>query len=368
MDSSIGRKVWVRVLAVLQGAVLLSGWFFAALILGFTIKSELQPLLAMFLASLLAVLGLVVHEGGHYLGARLCGMPVLLARVAAVEIQVLRRGWRLRWSPQLKRNRLGGYVLAASNPQRPWRGQWMVMVLFGPLLNLLVGAVAVALGLHLQGVPGAIALAFAVSNLSTGLGNLIPTMRVLPSDGMVMLGWLQHRDDQRPELAQARLLALTVAGVPSAELPQSDITLLAAGAMPEPLIAFSYRLNARQDQGDWPGVLQMEQELEQLLADRAAELTGMSTLIELLRGELAFSRAYLERSVAPMQAVQINADTDWFAPWLRPRGEALAAFLAGDRQRGEEYLQQALRAAGNSQVLSQGRSEALLAEQLRALP
>ncbi|AXK56900.1 MULTISPECIES: site-2 protease family protein [Pseudomonas] len=368
MDGNTWLKALNALLTFLQRVVLLSGWFIAALILGFTIKSGLQPFLAMFLASLLGVVALVVHEGGHYLGARGCAMPVLQVRVAAVEIQVQRRGWRLRWAPQLKRNRLGGYVIAVSNLQRPLRRQWMVVVLCGPLLNLLLGAAALGLGLSWSGVPGAMALAFAAINLAMGLGNLMPAWRVSPSDGMLLLGWFMHRDDQRPELAQARLLAQTVAGVPSAELPQEDLQRLAEGAMPGPLLAFGCRLNALQDQGDWPAAVQMEQALEQLLVARATELNGMSGLIELLRSELAFCRAFVQRDVAPLNSPPMSAEVDWNAPWLRPRCLALQAFLEGDRQQGEHHLQQALQAANNSVVLAQGKSEALLAEYLRALP
>lgn len=370
MDGNTGFKALNKLMAIIQSLVLLSGWIIAAAVLGLTIRSELQPFLAMFLASMLGIMGLVVHEGGHYLGARYCGMPVLLARVAAVELQVLRRGWRLRWSPQLKRNRFGGYVIAASNPQRPLRRQWMVMVVLGPLLNLLVGSLALGLGLYwsgLQSVAGGVALAFAAINLVMAVGNLIPVWRVSPSDGLLLFSWYLHRDDQRQDMAQARLLALTVAGVPSGQLPAADLERLAQGAMTETLVAFGYRLNARQDQGDWPAVLEMEQELDALLQARAAELAGMSSLIELLRGELAFSRAYVQRDVTPLKTTWMSDDVDWYAPWLRPRCLALRAILEGDWQQGEKHLQRALRAADNCVVLSQGQSEALLAAHLRSL-
>ncbi|KAF0864352.1 M50 family metallopeptidase [Pseudomonas sp. LD120] len=367
MEGNAWLKALNKLLTMVQRVVLLSGWFLAALVLGLTIKSGLQPFLAMFLASLLAIIGVVVHEGGHYLGARWCGMPVLQVRIAALELQVLRRGWRLRWSPQLKRSRLGGYVLVASNPQRPLRGQWMLLALSGPLLNLLVGGVALWLGLHGQGMPGAIALAFALINLLMGVGNLIPVWGGLPSDGLAFLGWYWHRDDQRPELAQARLLALAAAGVPSTQLPAQDLERLDHGVMPAPLVAFGYRLDARRHQGDWAGALQMEQALEQLLEDRAQQLDGMSSLIELLRAELAFNRAYVLRDPSGLKETWVSADADWYAPWLLPRCLALRAFLEGDYPRGEQYLQQALRAADNCVVLSEGQNEALLAGYLRSL-
>jgi hypothetical protein len=87
----------------------------------------------------------------------------------------------------------------------------------------------------------------------------------------------------------------------------------------------------------------------------------------LLRGELAFSRAYVQRDVTPLKTTWMSDDIDWYAPWLRPRCLALRAILEGDWQQGEQHLQRALRAADNCVVLSQGQSEALLAAHLRSL-
>lgn len=367
MQGSKGLKALNRVLNLLQRLISISGWFIAALILGFGIKSGLQPFLAMALATVLGIIGLVVHEGGHYLGARLAGMPVLLVRIAALEIQVQRRGWRVRWSPQLKRNRLGGYVIPATNPQRPWRSQWMLVAVMGPLSNLVVGLLALGLGLYASSVVGAICLAFAAINLSMGLANLLPSWHVMPSDGMLLIAWYRHRDDQSAALAQARLTALTVAGVPSGQLPVADLQLLDQGAMPEPLMAFSYRLNAAQDRGDWPAAAQMSQELDGLLKARAGQLHGMSALIELLRAELAFCQACEQQDATPLNDSGLSADADWYAPWLRPRCQALRALLEGRRQQAEAYLAQAQQAADNSPVLSQGHSERLLAASLRQL-
>ena len=104
-----------------------------------------------------------------------------------------------------------------------------------------------------------------------------------------------------------------------------------------------------------------------LLEDRAQQLDGMSSLIELLRAELAFNRAYVLRDPSGLKETWVSADADWYAPWLLPRWLALRAFLEGDYPRGEQYLQQALRAADNCVVLSEGQNEALLAGYLRSL-
>jgi hypothetical protein len=112
----------------------------------------------------------------------------------------------------------------------------------------------------------------------------------------------------------------------------------------------------------------LEQNLEAVLQEHAQSLTGMGTLITLLRVEFAFVRAYLEQDARHLWDDWANSDLDWFNPWLRPRCAALRAFLQGDLQLGEQYLQQALSAANNSVVATTSRSEALLADSLRALP
>ncbi|MBX8534728.1 M50 family metallopeptidase [Pseudomonas cichorii] len=354
----------MRILQVLLGV---AGWVGAGFILGLRLRSDFQPFLSMILASGLGVIAAVVHEGGHYLGARLHRMPVLMMRVAAVEIQVRRRNWQIRWSPQLKGRSLGGYVMAVPNLQVPLRQQMLWIVLMGPTANLLMGLAAGGLGWFTEGLMSAFFLAFAMLNLGMALANLIPTSRILPSDGRLFIIWWQHRDDKRADLAQTRLLAMSVAGVASEQLPDADIAQLSQGAMPQPLIALSYRLSALLNQGDFQAAAQLEEHLEAVLQDHAQSLEGMGTLITLLRVEFAFVRAYLEHDVRHLWSDWTNRDLDWYCPWLRPRCAALREFLQGDLQQAERYLQQALATADNSLLPTTHHSEALMADSLRAL-
>ncbi|AVB27959.1 M50 family metallopeptidase [Pseudomonas syringae pv. syringae] len=355
----------MRFMQVLFGLV---GWLGAALILGLHLRSELQPFLSLILASGLGVIAMIVHEGGHYLGARLHRMPVLMMRFAAVEVQVRRRNWRIRWSPQVKDRRLGGYVMAAANLELPLRQQMLWVVLMGPMANLLVGLASWGVGWFIEGLISAFFLAFAMLNLSIALANLVPTSRILPSDGTLLIAWWMHRDDQRAELAHMRLLAMSVAGVPCEQLPDADIAQLSQGAMPQPLIAMSYRLSALLNQGDLRAAMQLEQDLEAVLQEHVQSLKGIGTLLTLLRIEFAFVRAYLDQEAKHLWDDWTNSDLDWYCPWLRPRCAALRAFLHGDLQLGERYLQQALAAANNSVVATTIRSEAILADSIRALP
>lgn len=360
MDGKHWPKALNRLLLMVQGAVVISGWFCATFVIG---TSSGRPLLGLCLALALGILGIFVHEAGHYLAARWWGMPVLSMRLTVLELQARRRGWRLRL-----RKCLGGYVMAASNLQRSLRGQWLAVAFCGPLLNLLAGLAALGLGLAWPGLSSAVLLGFAAINLALGVANLIPTLGTMPSDGLLLWRWFTHRDDQLAELAYARLLALSVAGATSGQLPQADLEHLDQAAMPQPLVAFSYRLAARQEQGDWAAAQAMEPELERLLEGRAGELPGLQVMVDLLRTELAFCRACQQRDASLLQGAPLTAEVEWYSPWLRPRGQALAAFLDGDRQRGESHLEQVQRLADDSVILSLGKSEALLAGHLRALP
>lgn len=186
-----------RLLVLLQLLIGAAGFVLPALILGAGIDVGLQPFSAMFMVFILGVISLCVHEGGHYLGARWCGMTVLSVRVLALEVQPLRQGWKVRWSRRAKGQPVGGHVMAAHAPQQPLRRTMLVFTLMGPLLNLLVAGLCLALFALLGGQFAALMLALGVCNLSTGLANLLPTVAAgRVSDGAAFLAWLCKPDEQ----------------------------------------------------------------------------------------------------------------------------------------------------------------------------
>ncbi|WP_051120996.1 M50 family metallopeptidase [Pseudomonas sp. S9] len=324
-----------------------------------------QPLFSIGLALGMMPAAIILHESGHYFGARFNCMTVLSMRVMAVEIQFLRRGFKLRWSPQSKGRKLGGYLMVAGNLKRPLRRQMLWMVMMGPVLNLVMSLACIGLWWFTHGLASALAMGFSLVNLGMGLTNLLPTLRGHASDGMVFIVWWLHQNDDRPELAQTRLLALSVAGTPSEQLPEADIVNLSQGSMPGPLIALDYRLTALLNRGQWQAAVLLERELELLL--QAQPKIGMDTLIRLLRIELSFARAYLQRDVTGLWSDWMNQDINWYAPWLRPRCEALRSILLGDLQQAETHLQRALLEAKGCKIASQQHSETILAQHLRAL-
>ncbi|PSS58725.1 hypothetical protein C6382_05170 [Pseudomonas sp. BBP2017] len=357
-----------RLLVLLQLVIGAAGFFLPALILGESIDVGLQPFSAMFMAFILGVVSLCVHEGGHYLGAKRCGMTVLSVRVLALEVQPLRRGWKARWSRRAKGQPLGGYVMAAHAPHQPLRRAMLVFTLMGPLLNLLVAGLCLALSALLGGEFAALVLALGVCNLTTGLANLVPTVapgRV--SDGAGVLAWLFKPDEQGPALANVRLMALVVAGAQAEDLPGADLVHLSAQPMPAALSALGYRLYAWQNRADWARAVTLGNELEAMLVSPPLVLKQCAVLLSILRAELTFSRAMLERDARELHDYLFNEETDWYTPSLRPRCLALRAALAGDASDMTHYVEQAVRLARNSQDRSQSPREERLAGYIQAL-
>ncbi|MNJ18666.1 Peptidase family M50 [compost metagenome] len=357
-----------RLLVLLQLAIGAVGFFLPALILGESIDIGLQPFSAMFMAFLLGVVSLCVHEGGHYLGAKWCGMTVLSVRVLAMEIQPLRRGWKVRWSRRAKGQPLGGYVMAAHPPHQPLRRTMLVFTVMGPLLNLLLAGLCLVLYPLLGGAFAALVLALGVCNLSTGLANLVPTVgagRV--SDGAGFLAWLHKPDEQGQALAHVRLIALSVAGTQAEDLPGADLDYLGAEPLPASLSALGYRVYARQNRADWAGAVALGDELDALLASHPLALKHCMLLLAIVRAELTFSRAMLKGDAGELQGYLFNDETDWYSPSFRPRCLALRAAFAGDATQMMHCVGQAVRLAHNSQDRSQGSREERLTGYIQVL-
>lgn len=102
---------------------------------------------------------LVAHEIGHFVAARLCGLQVraLVLGLGPAVRQWERQGtvYRLGAIP------IGGYVRYAETPaDAARRGARALVVLAGPLANVLVAALLLAIDFAHLGVAGAVARAF----------------------------------------------------------------------------------------------------------------------------------------------------------------------------------------------------------------
>lgn len=361
-------QVFEWLMKLLQAALTLGGAMVTGIVSGIALDGGPIAALALTLAHL--ALALCVHEGGHWLGARWDGLTVLLVRVLAVEIQPMRRGLRVRWSRQKRlRGLLGGYVFCADAvPPRGPRAR-LRMIALGPGANLLLAALAALVALLCIDSPPAfgIALGMASSNLSMGLANLVPTLRPMPSDGARLFMAWRGADESGPAFAYARLLALSVAGVPAEALPEADLASLEQQPMPMPLVALAYRLDRAQAAGDWAAATAMQAQLEALLAAHPQARTECAAVVALLRGELAFSQAMASGRADGLDAVLNNREVAWYSPTLPARCRALQALFSGDEAGAERELETAVALGANARVRSSHPLQLALAGHVRAL-
>lgn len=350
---------------LLQGALGFVGFVITAMLLGVTID-WFQPFSTICLTLLFGFLALCVHEGGHWLGARMGGMTVIQAKVFAMELQPLRCGFRARWSRRSKGQSFSGYVMAADAPNQPMRRARLLMIVMGPLANLLVGGMFAVIALAAWPTLN-IALAFATINLATGLANLVPTARTLYSDGALLISWWLRPDENKPEFAHARLIALSVSGVAAEDLPLADQLHLTQQPMPMPLVALSFRMDASMAAGDWESTLQLGKEMDALIKASPDALKSGTAVVAILRRELELCRAIHQANADSLKVAVLNDDIDWYAPALAPSCRAVQAALRGDRDTAERELAQADQFAMNSQIQSYAALQRALAGHIRGL-
>jgi hypothetical protein len=347
---AVQSLLWV--LGFVAATVWLSSAFESGHLPGIIAWPALFPLVAV---------GVLLHEGGHYLGARWTGMKVLLMRVMAVECYPRRGRWLIRWAPKSK-HPYRGFVYAVPNLDRPLRRQMLWMIVMGPLANAVVGLACLLLALttplhRLDDVLGA----FAVLNGVMAISNLLPRTGIVTSDGARLLQWWRPQDEQAPNFAYMRLQSYSVFGTTADALPESDIHYLENQPMPLPLVAVWYRLKAAQNRADWSGSLQMGERFEQMLHTWDRSESELKPLIATVRAEVAFSSAMATGKPDPLHENLLTKDVRLLSPHFWPRCLALKALLSGAEDEAKRLLQRAMNEASRSVDLALAKSEAMLA-------
>jgi len=356
-------KPWINRLAFYTQIVLtfVSALVATILILGWLQRSRSDDGQMLWILCLLYLQALVVHELGHYVAARLCGMTVWQCNVAGLEFKAQRRGWRVRRSG-LGRLKIGGYVLAFPTLDRPMRPQILGMTVGGPAANLIIALACGLIGWALLFRPAAgLWFAMAAINASFGLINLVPHQGVMASDGLKLLTWLRGVDENAPSLAHTRLISRSIAGQTADELPESDLAAMEQLPVPMSLAALWYRLKADQNRGDWAQAITRGEQLKILSQTLTpAQITAFAETLATIRTELAFSQAMLSQDGSALTDDLLSPRAAWSAPWLQLRCHALSSALQGDRSSCEELLDISRRKAEKSIDRALPRSEALL--------
>jgi Zn-dependent protease len=309
----------------------------------------------------LVMISVLLHELGHYLGARLAGMKVLLMNVMGVECHLRRRGWLIRLGP--KRNkRWEGHVYAVPDPARPMRAQMLLFAVMGPVFSALACMISMLIVLAASTEPlenGA--AAFAVINGVMVIANLLPRTGRRYTDGASLLRWWRHKNDQDPTLANFRLTSYSMFGTTADALPEKDIQKIESDPMPVPLLAMWYRIKAAQNRADWADALHIGKRFEEALRTWGRPHYEFAALIAHIRAEVAFSSAMATGRHDMLSESLITKDLRQLCPYLWPRCLALKVFLDGALQEAEHLLRQAMNEANRSIDLALPKSEAMLA-------
>lgn len=326
---------------------------------------KLLPLLV--LAVLVAT---AIHEIGHACAAKAGGMQPILMGIWQLGILFKRKGVSVRWIGSTKG--LGGFVIAYPHPDRPLRPAMLGLIAGGALANLLAAVLFWScLPFASDGMAG-FGMALFWMNACFGLANLIPAQSSgMPNDGLQLWQWFRHRDPYPESTLFLRLMGRAAFGDTADKLPAEDVDRLEACGGALALVADWIRIKGAQNRAEWAGVEALAQAFEKRVEETPAAFRGgMDEHIEIVRAEIAFSRALSERNAGPVESLELSRRARWFSPHLQPRLSALGHALRGEAAQARRALQssQALaersvdRALRKSEPKMHAAVEALLGE------
>jgi Zn-dependent protease len=314
-------------------------------------------LVGLVLLPLLWIATVAIHEAGHYVGAWRNDMFAFMAQVGPINFLAQQGGWKWRWkwSPR----KLHGFVMAFANSRDPFAKQMIWMTLAGPLANLAIGFICVALGVALwpEGL-GAFMLGFGTLNLMTGVANLLPCEHVLPSDGLMLIRWLRVKGDD-PLLIPTRLAALAIEGATADLLPAAQVAKLLELPEPGPLIHLWFVLKAHQNRLEWRDAAALAPALEQRVSALTPPLVvATNDLVSLMRGEIEFSRLLTGLPAEGSLERHLTSEMKWVSPGLSSRFRAAELAGHGSEEDVRGLLEQSERAFDDSIDAAQRLSEA----------
>lgn len=366
-DLSPRWQRFFRGLAAVVGGLMTFGIFL--LFLGLGSQRELGfpfVILGMLVPGLLCVL--ILHEGGHWLAARLAGMKTVLIGLGWLEFQLRRRGARLRWR---KRPRgIGGYVIAHPDPKRDLRRSMMQLALGGPLMNLLAAAICGLIAIWLERSNAqAFWMLWALLHLSAGLLNLMPSMiGAFATDGLTWLRAWRNRSDTLPGATFTALHGQIVHGESFADFPAELLQRLAEEPEPMPLLHDWLLCQSALQRRDLDEAMRLSARIRACFdAYDASMKAELADLLVLSWAEQLYTHAWAERDPSLIETADLSSRTFWYAPHLIPRLRALAAALRGDRDGARLLLAVSRRYAEGAIESSLPAYEARLRGEIEAL-
>jgi hypothetical protein len=236
----------------------------------------------------------------------------------------------------------------------------------GPAANLLAAVVLGAIAGMLDSPWRNVVFAAAGLNAWLGLINLVPMVRVVPSDGLHLVRWWRGVPKDHPAHAAMRLLGLWCSGTRADQLPREAIEQLRSGAPNEQLFGLHIEMAALLARKEWAeaaGLIDRVESTCAALPPPMAKLLADSDVV--LRQDLAFAEAMRDRSPAPIDRLGDLRATP--STWLVPRLLALKAALAGDVDACERWLAVNEREVADSRSAGSRAEEVVLRQAVRAV-
>lgn len=300
----------------------------------------------VFLASFLVVLGsgvnivlgyvgfvaiyfasVVVHELGHWIGARAGGMQVIGAQLSWIQLWRTRKGFRARWS---RPRHVAGWVMAVDPSGNATKAGTTAFVIGGPVANVVLIGIGLA-GMHIDLGFGWFAL--TALNLGLLVITLVPHYAATLTDGLRLIALLRgKRVSVVADLAQ-HIISRSVTG--RIDIPKAELDLLlqepGVGGFFARYLALCQHVRAHLDDEAREFGAQAQATFDAL---SKAEKTAATPIMTLIRFELAS----MDRDAERLVAIRLDADTKFRAPYLMQRREALLALIRDDVAGAEQAL------------------------------
>jgi hypothetical protein len=304
-----------------------------------------------------------VHEGGNYAAARASGMVVLLVRFGSIELQPLRKGWRVRWRTPAYGGRYT-LIYPVPDPDRSLRGATIALGLGGPVATIVLSSF-VALGLAIAPYPSTHALfVTALCASMTPLVYLFPSFAGSEGIAIEVWRWWRHPPDAthlRSVLANARL----VWGTPASLFSDAELDALGSGI---PMNRLWYAVKAAQQRGEWFERGRLQEEWNAAIPTNLRVRAILAEITALAEAELKWMDAVQNRDALLLPDEADIRSSRWINPGLALRSQAVRAWLEGDSAGVATATGATLALAGTSQDRSLLESERLILRALAATP
>lgn len=302
----------------------------------------------------------LLHELGHLSGGLLRGMRFLLLIVGPLRLRRTISGLRLDWF--WNSGTLGGLAAAMPDPERPMRGQLLLLVIGGPLASLLLTVLALWLSTAVEGrwsahlliLGGLSGLIFIATALPTRAGGFL-------SDGRQCLELLRGGAAVEQRAMFMAAYAQSLSGVRPRDRDPAPLERAVALSGDEPMRDIAVALMAYQVALDRRDLAVASEWIDRVAAGHDRYPAGFR---QTLACEIAYFQARYRRDPGSASVWYARAKGGAVEPSQRALAEAAIALANGDARAALQAIERGEKKLGES---SDAGSIPLLEDELSSL-